>query len=230
MPVVKGDVIRLQYTGDINGKIFDTTDERIAKDADIFNESATYGPVTISVGHNHVVVGLDEALIGAEVGIETIIEVPPEKAFGAHEDTLVESVPLAKFREPPQIGERVQIENREGVVINRIGRRTVVDFNHPLSGKTIRYTFTVLEHVKNTDEKVKGVIRLYAQRDMEVTCTNGVVSITLPAGIQYDRKWNLWRGRIISDIFATMMEVDEIILLESFKRPTVEKEAAQPDK
>ncbi|MDD1672562.1 MAG: peptidylprolyl isomerase [Methanomicrobiales archaeon] len=229
MTIAKGDVIRLHYTGDINGKIFDTTDERIAKEADIFNESATYGPITICVGNKHVVLGLDEALEGAEMGSETTIEVPPGKAFGAHEDTLVESIPLTKFREPPQVGGRVQIENREGVVINRIGRRAVVDFNHPLSGKTVRYTFTILEKVESTDDKVKGVIRLYTQREMEVSYNEGVVSITLPAGIQYERRWHLWRGKVISDIFATMSEVNEIILLEIFKRPVEENVTAKSD-
>jgi FKBP-type peptidyl-prolyl cis-trans isomerase SlyD len=229
MPIEKGDFIRLQYTGEIDGNIFDTTDEDTAKDAGIYNESATYGPVIIHVGSGHVVTGLDEALVGKESGEEFEIDVPPEKAFGAHDETLVESVPVTKFKENPEIGTRVQLEGREGVVVNKIGRRVLVDFNHPLAGKTPHYKVTILEKVDSIEEQVQGLIKLYSQREMDVTYVDGVLSITLPAGIQYDRRWLLWRGRIISDIFATINPVQEITLLENFKRPEKREEEIAPE-
>ncbi len=229
MPIEKGDFIKLNYTGEIEGNIFDTTDEETAKNAGIFNETAAYGPVIIHVGSGHVVEGLDEALVGKEPGEEFEIDVPPEKAFGAHNETLVESVPVTKFKENPEIGTRIQLEGREGMVVNKIGRRVLVDFNHPLAGKTAHYTVTILEKVDSIEEQVQGLIKLYSQRDMDVTYVDGVLSITLPAGIQYDRRWLLWRGRVISDIFATIPSVQEITLLENFKRPEKIEETAAPE-
>ncbi len=169
MPVEKGDFIKLNYTGEIDGNIFDTTDEATAKEAGIFNETAAYGPVIIHVGSGHVVAGLDEALVGKEPGEEFEIDVPPEKAFGAHDENQVESVPVTKFKENPEIGTRVQLEGREGIVVNRIGRRVLVDFNHPLAGKTAHYKVSILEKVDAVEDQVQGLIKLYSQRDMDVT-------------------------------------------------------------
>ena len=225
MPVKNGDFIQLIYTGTTDGIVFDTTEEQTAKDAGIHNPQAAYGPVVIHVGSGHVVNGLDEALVEKEIKEEYTLELPPEKAFGLHDDSLLESLPVTKFKEDPVPGARVQVEGKEGIVVNRIGRRVVVDFNHPLAGKAVTYTYTILEMVESIEEQVKGLIRLYTQRDMDVTHVEGVISITLPPGIQYDRRWLLWRGRVINDIFSMIENVQEITLLENFTRP--QKEAGE---
>ena len=225
MPVKNGDFIQLIYTGTTDGIVFDTTEEQTAKDAGIHNPQAAYGPVVIHVGSGHVVNGLDEALVEKEIKEEYTLELPPEKAFGLHDDSLLESLPVTKFKEDPVPGARVQVEGKEGIVVNRIGRRVVVDFNHPLAGKAVTYTYTILEMVESIEEQVKGLIRLYTQRDMDVTHVEGVISITLPPGIQYDRRWLLWRGRVINDVFSMIENVQEITLLENFTRP--QKEAGE---
>jgi len=66
---------------------------------------------------------------------------------------------------------------------------------------------------------MKGLIQLYAGREMEVSLASGVLSIQLPAGITYDRRWLLWRSRVIHDAFELIPGIDEIILVETFKRP-----------
>jgi FKBP-type peptidyl-prolyl cis-trans isomerase SlyD len=219
MPVQEGSFIRLSYTGRIGERVFDTTDEAVAKEAGIHNPQAVYGPVLVRVGNRHVVVGLDDALIGKELGDEGTVEVQPEKAFGVHDGTRVESVSLAKFTEKPKIGQTVEVENREGTVANIIGRRVVVDFNHPLAGKTVTYSFRVEEIVDSRPEQIRGLIQLYTQRTMEVSVGDGVVTIHLPPAIMYDRRWLLWRSRVVQEVFDFYPEIGEVVLLESFKRP-----------
>ena len=218
MTVKEGSFIRLSYTGKIGERVFDTTDEEVAKEAGIHNPQAVYGPVLVRVGNRHVVVGLDDALSGKEEGDEGSVEVPPEKAFGVHDDTRVESVSLAKFEEKPKVGTTVEIDNREGMVVNIIGRRAVVDFNHPLAGKTATYSFKVEGIVESQPEQIQGLIQLYTQRTMEVTVEAGVVTIHLPPAIMYDRRWLLWRSRVVQEIFEFYPEIEEIVLRESFKR------------
>ena len=218
MTVKEGSFIRLSYTGKIGERVFDTTDEEVAKEAGIHNPQAVYGPILVRVGNRHVVVGLDDALAGKEAGDEGTVEVPPEKAFGIHDDTRVESVSLAKLGEKPQIGTTVEIDNREGTVVNIIGRRAVVDFNHPLAGKTATYSFRVEGIVDSQPEQIQGLIQLYTQRTMEVTVEAGVVTIHLPPAIMYDRRWLLWRSRVVQEIFEFYPEIEEIVLRESFKR------------
>jgi FKBP-type peptidyl-prolyl cis-trans isomerase SlyD len=227
MTVKEGSFVRLSYTGKIGERVFDTTDEAVAKEAGIHNPQAVYGPVLVRVGNRHVVIGLDDALVGKEAGDEGSVEVPPEKAFGIHDDTRMESVSLAKFEEKPQIGATVEVDNREGTVANIIGRRAVVDFNHPLAGKTATYWFRVEGIVESQPEQIQGLIQLYTQRSMEVTVEGGVITIHLPPAIMYDRRWLLWRSRVVQEIFEFYPEIEEIVLRESFKRPAKAEGSAE---
>jgi len=219
MPVAEGSFVRMSYTGKIEGRVFDTTDEAVAKEAGIHNPEAVYGPMLVRVGKGHVVTGLDEALVGKEVGEEGTVEVPPEKAFGPRDESRIESVSLARFKEKPSVGQTVEIENREGRVANILGRRVVVDFNHPFAGKSVTYWFRIEEMVESQPEQIRGLIQLYTQRSMEVTVADGVVTIHLPPAIMYDRRWLLWRSRVVQEIFEFYPEIGEIVLRESFKRP-----------
>ena len=224
MTVQEGSFVRLSYTGRMeDGRVFDTTDEAVAKEAGIHNPEAVYGPVLVRVGKGHVVTGLDEALVGKEPGEEGTVEVPPEKAFGPHDETRVESVSLAQFKEKPQVGQTVEIDNREGVVSTILGRRVVVDFNHPFAGKTVTYSFKLEEVVESRPDQISGLIQLYTQRSMEVSEEAGVITIRLPPAIMYDRRWLLWRSRVIQEIFEFYPDVEEIVLLESFKRQAKEE-------
>jgi FKBP-type peptidyl-prolyl cis-trans isomerase SlyD len=53
---------------------------------------------------------------------------------------------------------------------------------------------------------------------------DGKATLDLPAGITYDRRWLLWRGRIIHEGFELIKGISEIVLVESFKRPEKKEE------
>ena len=220
MAIQEGDFVKLSYTGGVNGRIFDTTDEEEAKTAGIHNPQALYGPIVIRAGSHHVILGLDEALTGKDEGFEGDLEIPPDKGFGLHDPKRVESFPKNKFKEKPVKGMSVKVEELgEGVVIDVIGGRVIVDFNHPLSGKSLNYHVRIDSKVDDLVEKVKGLIHLYAGRDMEISFSNGNLTITLPPGINYDRRWVMWRSRVIHESFEFIPDIQEIILVETFKRP-----------
>ena len=226
MPIQEGDFIKLSYTGSFSGMVFDTTDEESAKKSNIHSKSALYGPVTIRLGSHHVILGLDEALVGKEVGDEGDVTVPPEKAFGEHDREKVMSFPKSNFKEKPVRGQPVNVDKHgEGTVLDVIGNRVIVDFNAPLAGKTLDYHFKIEEVVESPEEKIKGLIRLYAGRDMDLTLEDGVVKINLPAGITFERRWMLWRSRVIHESFENIEGVNEIVLIETFKKPAKIEEA-----
>jgi len=81
MAVAEGDFIRLSYTGKVDDRTFDTTDEEMAKEAGIHNPSAVYGPVMIRVGSRHVVIGLDDAVVGKEAGESGEVEGTPREGL-----------------------------------------------------------------------------------------------------------------------------------------------------
>ncbi|HVN73600.1 MAG TPA: peptidylprolyl isomerase [Methanoregula sp.] len=225
MAIKEGDFIRLTYTGTVDGVVFDTTDEEAAKKAGIHSPDASYGPVTICIGQKHVITGLDEELVGKKAGAEGEVTVPPEKAFGEHDRKRVQSYPKNKFSEKPVRGMPVKIEDQgEGRVVDVIGSRVIVDFNPQLAGQTLTYSYKIEEKVSEPLEQFRGLVRLYAGRDMEIAFEDGKMTVTLPPGINYDRRWLLWRGRIIHEGFELIKGISEIVLVESFRRPEKKEE------
>ncbi len=131
-----GDFIRLSYTAKLeDGTIVDTTDEEVAKEHGIYNENARYGDIYIVVGKGHVLPGLEEDIKGKEVGYKGTVEIPPEKAFGEYNPDFKDTFSINRFKERPEVGQRVRIGDRIGTVERIVGRRVIVDFNHPLAGK-----------------------------------------------------------------------------------------------
>jgi len=220
MAIKEGDFIRLSYTGSVGGKVFDTTDEDEAKTAGIHSENAVYGPVTVCVGQKHVIAGLDEELAGRKAGAEGTVTVEPGKAFGERDPKKIQSYPKNKFDKKPVRGMPVKIDEQgEGTVVDVIGSRVIVDFNPPLAGQTLTYHYRIVEKVTDPVEQLKGLVRLYAGREMEIAMEDGKATVTLPPGISYDRRWLLWRGRIIHEGFELIRGIAEIALVESYKKP-----------
>ncbi|WP_321508411.1 peptidylprolyl isomerase [uncultured Methanoregula sp.] len=225
MAIKEGDFIRLSYTGKVGDNVFDTTQEEEARTAGIHSKNAIYGPVTICVGQKHVILGLDEELVGKKAGEEGTVTVEPAKAFGERDPKKVQSFPKNKFSEKPVRGMPVKIEEMgEGTVVDVIGSRVLVDFNAPLAGQTLTYTYKIEENVSEPLDQFRGLVRLYAGRDMEIAMNDGIVTVTLAPGINYDRRWLLWRGRIIHEGFELINGISEITLVETFKKPEKKEE------
>jgi FKBP-type peptidyl-prolyl cis-trans isomerase SlyD len=225
MAIKEGDFIRLSYSGRVGENVFDTTDEDEAKKAGIHSPTAVYGPVTICVGQKHVIVGLDEELVGKEAGANGTVTVPPEKAFGDRDPKRIKSFSKKEFKEKPVRGMPVRMEEQgEGTVIDIIGSKVIVDFNPALAGQTLTYDYTIEEMVTEPLDQLKGLVRLYAGKDMEIGMDDGKATITLPPGINYDRRWLLWRGRIIHEGFELIKGISEIVLVETFKKPEKKEE------
>lgn len=161
--IKKGNFVELEYTGwTEDGFIFDTTDEKIAKDNQLYLEGIEYAPVIICVGRNNLIPGLDKALEGKEVGKEYTVELAPEDAFGKRLPEAIKLVSLAQFRKHklnPSPGMEIEIDGNRGVVKSVSGGRVLVDMNHPLAGKNLTYKFKANRIVENEGEKVNAVIK-----------------------------------------------------------------------
>ncbi len=225
MAIKDGDFIKLSYSGSVDENIFDTTDAAEAKSAGIHSPNAIYGPVTICVGQKHVILGLDEELVGKETGATGDVVVTPEKAFGDRDPKRIQSFPKSQFKEKPVRGMSVKMDEMgEGTVVDVIGSKVIVDFNAPLAGQTLSYHYTIEDEVTDPLEQLKGLVRLYAGRDLEIAMDDGRATVILPPGINYDRRWLLWRSRIIHEGFELIRDLSEITLVETFKRPEKKEE------
>ncbi len=227
MSIEKGDFIRVSYSGKTDeGRIFDTTDEEIAKANNIYNEKGKYGGDVIIVGSRHTVEGLDEEFIGKEVGHKGSVTIPPEKAFGQRNPELIESIPITKFKERPQVGVPVEVDGKPGFVIRVIGRMAQVDFNRFLAGQTITYDYEIKEKIEDNEGKVKGMLGLYLGKDLPVQLSDGTATIEIQPEMTYNQRWLMSKRQIARELIDHT-DIGEIIYIEKYNKEILEPKPEQ---
>lgn len=187
MPIKKNDFIEIEYTGKLKDEniVFDTTDAKIAKDNKFGDAHAVYGPVIVCVGQQHVLKGLDKFLEGKDVG-NFSVEIFPEDAFGKKDAKLIAMVPVRKFLEQkiqPMPGLQVNIDGVMGIIRTVNGGRTIVDFNHPLSGRVVVYEIKVNRIVTDKKEKAEALARLSFGKGIKVVVEDNVAKVETPQDI-----------------------------------------------
>jgi FKBP-type peptidyl-prolyl cis-trans isomerase 2 len=94
-PVENGDKISVNYIGRLpDGKVFDTSIEKVAKENNIFNPGKTYKPLKITVGRGEVIKGFDDGVIGMKVGQTKTLTIPPEEGYGPVYPELMQAYPV----------------------------------------------------------------------------------------------------------------------------------------
>src|SRR5438132_12355367 len=79
----KGDTVSVHYIGKFpGGKIFDTSMEKEAKSAGLYNAARDYHPLMVVLGTGKVIQGFDDALMGMKGNEEKEVVIRPEKAYG----------------------------------------------------------------------------------------------------------------------------------------------------
>ncbi len=156
MKIEAGDFVVFHYVGRFeNGEVFDTSYEDIARENEIYVEEREYGPLGVNVGVGEIIPGLDEALIGMEIGEKKTVTIPPEKAYGMPNPELVIDVPISEFTsaglEPV---EGMYVMTDSGIAkIAKVGEESVtLDFNHPLAGKTLIFEVEIVDVQKAKEE------------------------------------------------------------------------------
>jgi len=220
MVINEGTFIRINYSGKVGSQLFDTTDEAEAQEAKIFEKTVTYEPLTVCVGQKYVVLGFDEAFIGKDAGFEGDVSVPPTKAYGERDPKRIKSFSKSSFSQKPAKGMTVKIENiGEGRVTDIIGSKVIVDFNVPLAGYTLDYHYTIEEVIEDPVEQLKGIVKLYSGKKMDIAIVDGKATITLLPETFRDPLWLLWRPRIIHEAFTFIPSISDIELVDKIKRP-----------
>lgn len=185
--IKENDFVELDYTGRAadNGEVFDTTSAETARQAGIFDERMAYEPAVVCIGKRHLLAGLDRQLVGKETGKDYTFKVSADEGFGRKNGKLIQLVSTAKFRQQnmtPFPGMQVNIDGIVGTVKAVTGGRTIVDFNHPLSGRELEYSVFVKRIVAGLAEKVRAVLRLVgiSQNSVGVSASEGNVAIEFP--------------------------------------------------
>src|SRR3989338_5032599 len=184
MAVIKQhDFVEIEYTGTIkeDSSVFDTTDEKIAKEHGAFDKNADYSPAIICIGEHNVLKSLDEKMIGKVAGEEYTFDLSPEEAFGKKDAKLIQTIPSNKFRQQkiqPVPGLQLNIDGMFGIVKTVSGGRCYVDFNHPLAGKDLVYSVKINKIVEDDREKLKSLLDLhFHMHDAQIELKEGAATV-----------------------------------------------------
>jgi len=162
--IKKGDFIEFDFIGSIkaSGQVFDLSVEKVAKTLGLHKDGREYKPLEVCVGAGHIIPGLDETLVGREIGKEFELDIPAKKAFGPRDQKLIQLTPLSVFKKRdihPVPGMQLDLDGQVATVRSVSGGRVIIDFNPPLSGKELHYWVKPLKVINNTTDKAKSVFR-----------------------------------------------------------------------
>ena len=117
---------------------------------------STFGgnPATLVLGSGELAPSLERCLVGIESGAPHVFTLGPEQAFGSYRDDLLQRIPAAAFPSAAfpsglQAGQVIEFFAPDGAVHAGIVKEiangeALVDFNHPLAGRAIRFEVEIL--------------------------------------------------------------------------------------
>ncbi len=137
MTVAEGRTIGIEYTL--------TLDDKQVVDTNVGGQ-----PLTYVQGSQQIIPGLEKALEGLAVGDTKKVTIQPDQAYGqVIKEAIIEVDKEQMPEELWKVGAQVQAQGNDGRVlrgkVTELKENTaVVDFNHPLAGKTLHFDVKVL--------------------------------------------------------------------------------------
>ena len=107
-------------------------------------------PLTFTQGTGEILPALEEALLGAKIGDTKKVQLTAENGYGAVNPAAFQEVPLDKLPEDARVaGTMLMAGGPDGqehpVRVHEVNEETaVLDFNHPLAGKTLNFDIKIL--------------------------------------------------------------------------------------
>jgi FKBP-type peptidyl-prolyl cis-trans isomerase SlyD len=138
MTVSNGKTISIEYTLTLENK--EVIDTNVGKK-----------PLKFVQGSHEIIPGLETALEGMKKGESQHVTVPPAQGYGPKDPKASREVPIDQI--PPdarKVGTQLQGRDPEGRVVHpRVAevhdQVVVLDFNHPLAGKTLFFDVKILD-------------------------------------------------------------------------------------
>ena len=134
--VANGKVISLEYTLKTeNDEVIDTN---LGK-----------APLTYTHGTHQIIQGVEAAVDGMEIGQAKQAVVPPREGYGDPDPSAFHEVPKDQLPHGIEVGTQLHGTDSNGreirPIVSAIKDQTVLlDFNHPLAGKTLYFDLKVV--------------------------------------------------------------------------------------
>ena len=136
--VTDGAIVELAYALSVEGEAVESTEGR--------------EPLTYVHGQGQLIPGLEKRLAGLHEGDHADVTVGPEEGYGLVDPKAFIEMPKTQLPDgvTPALGLTLRGTDEQGqpfrARIFAIGETTVtLDFNHPLAGKTLQFSVTVLK-------------------------------------------------------------------------------------
>lgn len=204
-----GTIVHVDYElyNNETGALIETTRESVAKEHDAHQENRTYEPMVCVVGGGQLIAGFDAALSDAKKGEETEIVIAPEDAYGEKDAEQIETISIDKLIRAVQdpnslyIGAPVTINGRQGQLSYLAAGRARIDYNHPMAGKSLKYSFNVVDVIEGKEEKVTALLQANTgHTGFEVSFSGDDLSIVLPQTMLFDTNAAMLKFRLVTTI------------------------------
>jgi len=135
--VAEGKTVTVNYTLKVDGKVLDSSKGK--------------QPIQFTAGNHQMIVGFEKAVMGMKVGEKKSFKVSPEEGYGKKNPKARQNIPKSQL--PPDIkpapGMLLRAQDKDGrsrtVSIVEVKKDAVViDFNHPLAGKTLNFDVEIV--------------------------------------------------------------------------------------
>lgn len=117
------------------------------QDGTVIDSNVGSMPTEYVHGETDIPPKLEDALTGMHVGDETSVTLPPEEAYGPVDSNAIQEVPAEQVPEQArQVGAQLAVAGIAWpVIVREVRPETIVlDLNHPLAGKTLRFDVRIL--------------------------------------------------------------------------------------
>ena len=217
-----GAIVHIEYDlyNAESGDLIETTREEIAKEHDVFDDARTYEPMITVIGEGRLIGGFEAHLADADADTEYTFDIEPADAYGERDASLVETISqnvlLRSVGYPNMlaIGAPVEIGGRNGILQMLRAGRARIDYNHPLAGTALRYTYTIIKVDEDRAERVATLLQMNTGRsDFEVEFDGDDVTITLPDAIAYDQNWAYAKFTLVRSL-REHLEVGTVVFRE----------------
>jgi FKBP-type peptidyl-prolyl cis-trans isomerase SlpA len=108
-------------------------------------------PATLHLGNGELAPSLEACLEGLPVGERHVFLLEPEQAFGPHNPDLVQRLARKELPDSGKVGvmSMVEFSSPDGASFTGLIREldedsVLVDFNHPLAGKDVRFEVEIV--------------------------------------------------------------------------------------
>lgn len=166
MKVENDKVVTLQYKAMDNGS------------GEVLESNFDSRPLEFIYGKNNIITGLKEGIDGMSVGEMREFVVPSDKAYGSYNENNIKEYPIDEF-EGIELRKGMTLmsidDNNKKVYVKVSGfddEKVKIDFNHPLSGKDLKFNVEVID-IREASEHELESGHVHREKQGGCGCGNG---------------------------------------------------------